>query len=657
MKKNFGILAVIPARGGSKTIPKKNIYPLLGKPLIAYTIEEALKSKLITKVIVSSDDNEIIRIAKDFKTEAPFKRPKKLATDAALAISVIKHAVLELEKLDKIKYDYVIMLQPTTPLRTAEDIDQALKKLIKTKSDSAIGVVDVGAIHPMRMKIIKNDKLLDLTKEPVENMPRQKLKPVYIRNGAIYAVKRDVLINQNSFKGKTCRPFIMPPERSVNIDDWLDLQLAEILLKKKKDAFLGKANSNFNKVEMTWKSWYGNKKLALSLPKKWKTTTVNIKEAPCVSQKDIECSILHPVGTKKISQLAKGKRKVCIAIDDLTRPTETYRILPYVLAELEKASVPKENIFILVSLGTHRPLTRDDLIKKVGLSVVETIKIYNHNCYQNCKYIGKTSYGTPLYINKFFLESDFRISIGTLTPHPYAGFTGGGKIILPGLAGIQTITLNHKPTNTCLAGRIGQIKGNTRRLEIEETAKKLHLDFIINTINNSKGKTAGIFSGEPLKTYKKAVDFALKIYQCKPPYNADIGIFNAFPKDGWLLMALNALNIWSTREKSREIVRPGGAIVIIIAAPEGCGEHGLTGKGMKLHIQRDKHGSFKDILKERKLIFFSPNLIYSDIADHYPPDVLLFNTWEGTLNELRKTFPEKSKVSIFPCGPLQMEKL
>jgi len=224
------ILGVIPSRGGSKTVLKKNIKPLLGKPLVAYTIIEANKSKLLTRTIVSSDSREIIEIAKLYGADVPFIRPKELATDLALAIDVIKHATLEVEKQEGKKYDYIVMLQPTTPLRKTEDIDNAIKKLIETKADSVISVVNVGPMHPMRMKRIVNDRLVDYTTEKVENMPKELLPPIYIRNGAIYAVKRDILINKRSFKGNECRPYIMAKECSINIDDKIDFQLVELRL-------------------------------------------------------------------------------------------------------------------------------------------------------------------------------------------------------------------------------------------------------------------------------------------------------------------------------------------------------------------------------------------------------------------------------------------
>lgn len=221
------ILGVIPARGGSKGVPRKNLYPIAGKPLIAYTIEAALASEMLTDTIVSTDDVEIARVSREFGAEVPFMRPPELATDTAQAVPTIQHGVREMEKLRGAKYDVVVMLQPTTPLRTADDIDACLRKLLDTNADSVISVVDVGGNHPVRMKKIVDDVLVDYDTEAIENMPRQDLPPVYLRAGSVYATRRDVVMEQNSFKGAVSRPYIIPPDRAVNIDTMEDMIVAE----------------------------------------------------------------------------------------------------------------------------------------------------------------------------------------------------------------------------------------------------------------------------------------------------------------------------------------------------------------------------------------------------------------------------------------------
>jgi CMP-N-acetylneuraminic acid synthetase len=231
------VLAVIPARGGSKSVPRKNIALLHGKPLIAYTIQAAQGSRLITHFLVSSDDAEIIETARQWGAPVPFTRPAELASDQAPTLPVVQHAIREMEALNGLTYDYVVLLQPTTPLRQAADIDAALEKLMATQADSVVSVVDVGAIHPARMRQIVDDQLLELPFPPgssfleqKEMQRRQELPPVYIRNGAIYAVRRDLVLQQNSMIGAVSRPYVMPEDCSVNIDSPLDFQMAELLI-------------------------------------------------------------------------------------------------------------------------------------------------------------------------------------------------------------------------------------------------------------------------------------------------------------------------------------------------------------------------------------------------------------------------------------------
>lgn len=229
------ILGIIPARGGSKGIKDKNIKALLKKPLIYYTIEAAKKSKLLSDFIVSTDSKKIAEVAEKFEAKVPFLRPKELATDKALAMDTIRHAVLEYEKIFKCKMETIVMLQATAPLRQAKHIDEALAKFLKSGYDSCISVVNVDNFHPFKMKRIIGNRLVDFIETGLENPPRQSLPNVYIVNGALYIVKRDILVERKTFKGDTCLAYEMDKIDSVNIDGNLDFLLAESLLKSKKD--------------------------------------------------------------------------------------------------------------------------------------------------------------------------------------------------------------------------------------------------------------------------------------------------------------------------------------------------------------------------------------------------------------------------------------
>ena len=227
------ILAVITARGGSKRVPGKNLRELLGKPLIVYTIEAAMESKLLTRVILSSDDEKVMELAERYGVEVPFKRPGELARDDTPHVDVMIHAVKFLKDKENYSPDIVVILQPTSPLRTAEDIDNALKKHIDTGADSVSSVVKAEHQHPLQAKKIENDILRDYSVKENANVNRRDLPPAYFRNGAFYSVKRDVLIKKRGLYGKITRPYIMPAERSVDIDTEIDFRLAELLLKGK----------------------------------------------------------------------------------------------------------------------------------------------------------------------------------------------------------------------------------------------------------------------------------------------------------------------------------------------------------------------------------------------------------------------------------------
>ncbi len=233
MEKLF-VLGVIPARGGSKGIKNKNIKHLNGKPLINYSIDAAKNADSLDDFIVSTDSDEIAAISKIAGASVPFKRPSELATDTALAMDTIKHAVLKYEEITNINVDIVVMLQPTSPLRTPEHINQAISNFKRSDCDSCMSVVNTETSHPLKMKRIVGNELVDFIETGLENPPRQSLPNIHIVNGALYIVKKDILIKNRSFKGQKCLPFEMRKLDSVNIDDELDFLLAEQILIKMK---------------------------------------------------------------------------------------------------------------------------------------------------------------------------------------------------------------------------------------------------------------------------------------------------------------------------------------------------------------------------------------------------------------------------------------
>ena len=229
------ILAITLARGGSKSVPKKNIKLLSGVPVIAHTIREALQSSLINRYVVSTDDAEIQKIALSYGADCPFIRPAEFATDTASSVAALQHAVDWVEKEEGMKYDYVVELMATNPMKTVEDIDNCIKKLIDTGADSVIAVHRLDDHHPARIKKIVEDRIVDFCVAEKLESRRQDLTPdAYIRSGSIYALRRDYLMIQGQRYGSVeSRPYILPPERAVNIDSEIDFLIAEQLLKKR----------------------------------------------------------------------------------------------------------------------------------------------------------------------------------------------------------------------------------------------------------------------------------------------------------------------------------------------------------------------------------------------------------------------------------------
>jgi CMP-N,N'-diacetyllegionaminic acid synthase len=224
------ILTVIPARGGSKGLPGKNILPLAGVPLIAYSIKAALAVPALGDVIVSTDSQEITNIARAHGADVPFIRPQVLSTDTASSVDVAIHALEFMEAQTKFRYDALLLLQPTCPLRQPEDIIAAMALFEAEQADSVISLYKLESTHPFYMYRLEEHTPIPLMPEGRNYRRRQDYPPVYVRNGAIYLVGRDVLLNTRSFYGECLRAIVMPAERSVNIDTLRDLAQVEAII-------------------------------------------------------------------------------------------------------------------------------------------------------------------------------------------------------------------------------------------------------------------------------------------------------------------------------------------------------------------------------------------------------------------------------------------
>lgn len=234
MYKGKKTLGIITARGGSKSIPRKNIKLLGGKPLIAYTIETAKGSKYLTRCVVSTDDEEIASISREYGADVPFMRPKELARDESTSMEVVQHALAKLEDDFGEAYDYLMILQPTSPFRKPEDIDESIIIAVDADADSVMSMVQVADFSLKKTKKIQNGSILpflESEKEWGDSARRQDEEIAYKRNCAIY-LTRASLIARGELFGEVSRAYVMPESRSLDINEPFHFELAEFLMNR-----------------------------------------------------------------------------------------------------------------------------------------------------------------------------------------------------------------------------------------------------------------------------------------------------------------------------------------------------------------------------------------------------------------------------------------
>jgi len=226
------MLAIIPARGGSKGLPGKNVRPLMGKPLIAYSIEAALEASSVTRVIVTTDSEEIASVARHYDAEVPFMRPSHLAQDDSMAMDTYFFVIEELASREAKSYDEFIALLPIAPLRSSEDIDNAVSIFRGAKADSVISVTEA-PVPPQWFLRIKADGTLTGYFDEMDGVANRQVHDLaYVPNGAIYVFRYQLLKKSRQYYHPRTFPYVMPPERSVDIDTLLDFEWAEFLLSR-----------------------------------------------------------------------------------------------------------------------------------------------------------------------------------------------------------------------------------------------------------------------------------------------------------------------------------------------------------------------------------------------------------------------------------------
>ena len=233
MINNKRILTVVPARGGSKGIAQKNLYPILGVPMVARVGHFVSKLSMIDRAVVSTDDDNIAQIAEEAGLSAPFRRPERLSGDCIGDWDVLNHALIEMERLDNVIYEIVLMLQPTSPMRSAEDVSDTLSMLVEGDWDAVWTVSETDSkAHPLKQLVVNDEGDLNYYDQQGENIiARQQLQPVYYRNGIAYAITRDCLIKQKTINGERTGAMIVPGNH-ISIDTIWDVELVEFIMQR-----------------------------------------------------------------------------------------------------------------------------------------------------------------------------------------------------------------------------------------------------------------------------------------------------------------------------------------------------------------------------------------------------------------------------------------
>ncbi len=400
-------------------------------------------------------------------------------------------------------------------------------------------------------------------------------------------------------------------------------------------------------VRLPWSAWFDERTLELPLPPGWR---VEVAEVSATERgPSLEAALDAPLGAPALAELAQGARSAAIAVEDITRPALVAPALEAIVARLEAAGIAPERIRVLVAVGGHAPLDRAALRLKLGERVLARCDVGNHHPYENLVDLGTSKGGLPVKINRLFAEADVKLAVGSVVPHPYAGFGGGGKIVLPGLAGIETLEMNHRPAVTGLSGAgLGVVEGNRARAEMEEIALAAGLAAVLNLVPGPRRETLGCFFGHPVAAHRAAVELARRAYRVEIEPGADAVLLGAYPKDGEVLQLGNAFNAW--RVAGAPPAHDDGTVILAAACPLGRGYHSLHGPGMRLYRAPVE----REYLGRRELIVYAPEVGTPDIRQSFWEGYRHARAWDEVLARLAARHPKGGRMLVFPTAPLAL---
>lgn len=323
---------------------------------------------------------------------------------------------------------------------------------------------------------------------------------------------------------------------------------------------------------------YGRTGLEVELPDRNLVKCLGYRPAPPLADPDraVRESLLHPIGSPSLANLAQGRTSACVVISDVTRPVPNQVLLPPILSTLEQSGIPRDRILILVATGLHRPNDRDELIEMVGREIVENYRIENHHGRDRSEhaYLGESPRGVPIWIDNRYLSADLKITTGLIEPHFMAGYSGGRKLVCPGLAAIETIKVWHSPRFLEHPNaRTGVLKDNPVHEENTWIARRAGCDFIVNTVIDAKRQILAVVAGDMEQAHAAGVKFVHNLVIDTLPDPVDIVVASSagYPLDTTFYQSVKGM------VAGLEIVKPGGTIILAAGISEGIGSPEFRG--------------------------------------------------------------------------------
>jgi len=406
---------------------------------------------------------------------------------------------------------------------------------------------------------------------------------------------------------------------------------------------------------------YGKTEVCARIPTRNFLGTIEPKEKTGVPDPrvEVERALRKPIGTKQLSEIAKPGDKVAIVVDDSTRVTPSYLMVPPLLDELNKAGVKDGDVTVIFGCGTHRAVKPDEMKKLVGEETLKRVRAVNHDC--NVKdqvFLGKTSFGTKVYVNKVFADADVKILVGDVDLHYYAGYGGGRKSVLPAVSSAETIQHNHAML-LHPKSRTGVLDGNPVHEDMVEAAKLANVDFILNIVTNSKLELVQAFAGDLELAFYEGVKLVDEMYKVPIDRRADIVVVSP----GGHPLDINLYQAYKGVDNALEAVKRGGVIVLVAECPEGHGHdvfhEWMTKlknlKAMEKEVKkRFRIGGHKayyllKALQKVKIIFVSV------MPDYYAVNLFKLKTARVVNDALRGAFDivgKNAKVWAMPLGNL-----